>query len=114
MKQRPHGPTSPVKPDTRGRGDTPPPAPPRELGRQKQHAREFVVEGRAWVARLAGKGAYGTGGYGLGLIDAIHFAHADTPDRPLFEALIAHGRFGSLFDSEFAGLLERATPIVLD
>jgi hypothetical protein len=62
---------------------------------------------------VAGKGASGTGAYGLGLIEAVHFFAADAPDQPLREALIPRNRFSGLFDAELAELLARATPIVV-
>lgn len=112
MKHRPpHEPTAPVKPATRGRGDTPPPAPPHELSQQLPPARQFEHEGRMWIARLAGKAAFGTGSYGLGLVEAVHFCTADEPERPLREALIACGGFESLYDTELADLLKTARPI---
>jgi hypothetical protein len=91
--------------------DEPPPAPPRELPRTDPGRREFVHDGRRWAVWLSGKSAYGTGGYGLGLLEAVHFGEAGRPDVPLREALLARGRFEQLFDAEFAALLERATPI---
>lgn len=110
MSDRPHEPTAAVKPSTRGR-DTAPPAPPQELPRPESGERQFVAAGRTWIARLSGKGAYGTGSYGLGLLDAIHFCAADAPTRPVREALLARGRFETLFDAELARLLDSATPI---
>lgn len=112
MTQPPHEPTAPYKPMVRGRGDTPPPAPPRELPHASAADRHFEHEGRTWIARVAGKGAAGTGSYGLGLVEAIHFYDAAEPTRPLSEALLAHGRFESLFDSELGALLAGAIPIV--
>lgn len=111
MSGRPHEPTSAAKPSVRGRGDAPPPAPPQELPRDPAGEREFEAEGRRWVARLAGKGAAGTGAYGLGLVDAVHFCAADRADRPLREALLPHGRFSHLFDDELRALLAGARPI---
>lgn len=110
--RRPRDPTSPVRPVTRGRGDTAPPAPPHELAREEAGERAFTSEGRRWIARLSGKGAQGTGSYGLGLIDAVHFHDAEQPERPLREALLPHGRFESLYDEELGELLARAVPIV--
>jgi hypothetical protein len=109
---RPHEPTSPPgRSVVQGRGDAPPPSPPHELSPETGESREFEAEGSRWVARLAGKGASGTGSYGLGLIDAVHFCAADRPDRPLREALLARGRFELLYDSELAALLAGAKPI---
>lgn len=107
----PHEPTAPVKPATRGRGDTPPPAPPHELSHESAVIHEFEHEGRRWVARLGGKGACGTGSYGLGLVEAVHFLDPDGSERPLREALIALGRFESLYPAELIGLLARSRPV---
>lgn len=106
----PHEPTAPVKPATRGRGDTPPPAPPHELSHET-FVREFEHEGTRWIARLGGKGACGTGSYGLGLVEAVHFLPADSPGRPLREALIPFGRFEGLFPAELVQLLATSRPI---
>jgi hypothetical protein len=107
----PHDPTSSSKPLTQGRGDTPPPRPPRESVRSSPGERQFEHDGQNWVAFLSGKSACGTGSYGLGLLEAVHFADADAPTVPLREALLARGRFDSLYDVELIGLLEVATPI---
>jgi len=113
MSPAPHEPTAPYKPLVRGRGDTPPPAPPRELPRATDDDRAFEHRGARWIARLAGRGACGTGSYGLALVEAVHFYDAGHPERPLREALVARGRFESLYDAELGVLLESATPIVL-
>jgi hypothetical protein len=110
----PHTPTSGSTADVRSHGDGPPPAPPRELPRAESVERRFDHDGRSWVAWLSGKSAWGTGSYGLGLVDAVHFADAAEPDVPLREALLAHGRFDTLFDSELVTLLIRAVPITQD
>lgn len=91
--------------------DGPPPSPPRELARLPAAERRFEFEGRSWVARLSGKSAYGTGSFGLGLVDAVHFADAAAPDVPLYEALLAHGRFHGMFDEELRTLLRRSVAI---
>jgi hypothetical protein len=111
----PHEPEARQKPNadvTSTRHDESPPAPPRELPRSSDPGpREFVHDGRRWAVWLSGKSAYGTGSYGLGLLEAVHFAEAARPDVPLREALLARGRFEQLFEAELAALLERATPI---
>ncbi|HSJ10447.1 MAG TPA: hypothetical protein VK928_11060 [Longimicrobiales bacterium] len=112
MSRPPHEPTAPFKPIVRGRGDTPPPAPPHELPRASASDRRFDHDGATWVARLSGKGACGTGSYGLGLFEAVHFYDAADLDRPIREALLAFGRFDDLFDEELAALLVQATVIV--
>jgi hypothetical protein len=111
MTTPPGEPTAPVKPAVRGRGDEPPPDPPRELPRAQTDARSFEHEGRSWLARIGGKGAYGTGSYGLGLVEAIHFYAAEQPERPAREALLARGRFETLYEEELVALLARATPV---
>lgn len=73
--------------------------------------RRFVHEGAEWIAWSAGAGAYGTGAYGLAPLEAVHFARATEPARPLREALLAQGRFPHLHDPELAALLQAATPI---
>jgi hypothetical protein len=74
--------------------------------------RGFLADGEEWVAWRSGAGAVGTGAWGLGRVEAVHFARPDSPGRPLREALIAKGRFDNLFEDELAELLRRATPIV--
>jgi hypothetical protein len=112
IERPPHEPTATVKPASLHHGDAPPPSPPHELPRTGASDRRFEHGGRAWLARLAGKGACGTGSYGLGLVEAIHFHDAADPNRPLREALLARGRFESLFDDELVRLLTDAVPIV--
>lgn len=109
----PHEPTAPVKPATRGRGDSPPPAPPHELKHEQGCERQFEHEGRTWIARLGGKSAFGTGSYGLGLLEAVHFFGHEEPERPVREALLARGRFEGLFDSELRQLLQQSRPVVV-
>jgi hypothetical protein len=88
------------------------PRAPREVAADSPEPRTFLDgDGRAWVARVAGKGAAGTGGCGLAMVVAVQFAHADRPDEPLYEALQARGRFEGLFDAELLALLERAVRI---
>ncbi|MBR9990263.1 MAG: hypothetical protein KFH98_10930 [Gemmatimonadetes bacterium] len=110
-RRPPYEPTAAVKPATRGRGDTPPPVPPHELRHEPADEREFEDEGRNWIARLGGKGACGTGSYGLGLVEAVHFFDAGEPERPLREALLARGRFDGMYDAELSRLLRTARPI---
>jgi hypothetical protein len=105
------GPTSATPPETRPTGDAPPPLPPHELSRGETSPREFEHEGEIWTARLSGKSAWGTGSYGLGLVEAVHFAAASEPAVPLREALLARGRFEHLHDAELAELLRQSRPI---
>ena len=49
----------------------------------------------------------------LGMIVAIHFAPADTPAPPRFEALLPRGRFRALYDDELRALMRSATPVEL-
>jgi hypothetical protein len=110
-EEPPNEPITPARPAT-GSGDAPPPLPPRELDPGDETARSFEVDGEAWVARPAGKGAGGTGAYGLGMIEAVHFARADDPATPLFEALLPAGRLPGLFDDELRAVLASARRIV--
>jgi hypothetical protein len=72
----------------------------------------FTVDGEAWVAWESGGGAYGTGNRGLGNVRAVHFARADAPDVPLFEALLGAGRFDDLFEEELLTLFRGARKVV--
>jgi len=111
MSRSSHEPTAAVKPATRGRGDTPPPTPPHELPRDAQVEHRFTHEGRSWLARLSGKGACGTGSYGLALVEAVHFFDPAEPDRPLREALMPCCDFEALFEAELIRLLAQSRPI---
>ena len=75
-------------------------------------ARSFVCDGVEWRAWLSGSSAYGTGTCGPGSLEAVHFAKADAPAQPLYEALLPAARFYGLFDEELAALLRSATRIV--
>lgn len=92
----------------------PEPRPPRELDRDPTERRSFELDGTEWIAWVAGKGAWGSGAYGLGMVVAVHFAPATAPDLPEREALLARGRFAGLYDEELRELFEKATPIVRD
>jgi len=74
--------------------------------------RTFDVAGSAWTAWVSGKGAWGSGAYGLGMVVAIHFAPASAPERPVREALLARGRFAGLYDEELRALFEQSVEIV--
>jgi hypothetical protein len=106
----PFEPTAAIEPAMRAGDDEPPPPPPHGLAHDAVE-RQFTVGDRTWIARLSGRGAVGTGSYGLGLVDAVHFFSADRPDEPLYEALLARGRLAVLFDAELERLLSGATPI---
>ena len=73
----------------------------------------FQHDGINWVAYISGQGAYGTGRFGLASLQAIHFAHADRPNEPLFEALLAAGRFSGLYERELLDLFRAAQRIVV-
>ena len=109
----PYEPTRHVLPAAQdlGRGDAEPPDPPHELSEPSAEELPFEVSGESWVARLGGKGACGTGSYGLGLVEAVHFFRAAAPDRPVREALLARGRFAHLYPAELVTLWSQATPI---
>jgi hypothetical protein len=74
--------------------------------------RGFVCDGVEWVVWPSGTSAYGTGTCGPAALEAVHFARAEAPDLPLYEALLAAGRFFGLYDEELITLLEGATKIV--
>ena len=121
-EHRPHGeqaaarergePTPPSNPIPIVDGE--PPRPPHELDPDPSEPQLFEADGRKWVAWVAGKGAWGAGAYGLGMVDAVHFADATAPTEPLREALLARGRFAGLFEQEVKALFARAVPIRKD
>jgi hypothetical protein len=108
----PEDPTSGVKPEVKQAPDTPPPRPPRELERDSLEIRSFSVADEVWVAWISGKAAGGTGAYGLGVFDAVHFATGDCPQQPVREALLPRGSFTGLFDEELRKLFAAARAIV--
>lgn len=110
--QRVAEPTSSPKP-VRTVDGAPPPA-PHELQPDPDERRIFAVNDEEWIAYVAGKGASGSGAYGLGMVVAVHFARASAADQPVSEVLLARGRFRGLFDEELRALLAQATPIVTD
>jgi hypothetical protein len=75
--------------------------------------RAFTVDDEEWVAHPSGLGAYGTGHWGLAPIEAIHFARAQAPDKPVLEALLTYGRLEWLYPSELIALYREARPIVV-
>lgn len=72
--------------------------------------RHLEVDGVQWVVRPGGRGATGTGRYGLALIEAVHFYRPGEP-RPRFEALVAVGQWLQYYDEELAVLLRTAVPV---
>jgi hypothetical protein len=74
--------------------------------------RSLVCDDVEWVAWVSGGSAYGTGNRGLGNVEAVHFAHASAPTVPVKEALIARGRFESLYDEELIEVLRAACKVV--
>jgi hypothetical protein len=105
-------PATPVRPDPGFSPDAPPPPPPRELEPHAGICIPFEFEGEPWIARAAGKGAGGTGSYGLAMMEAVHFCRASAPVTPLFEALVAAGALAGLFPDELCVLLRRARRVV--
>jgi hypothetical protein len=75
-------------------------------------ARGFLCDGVEWLAWPSGSGAYGTGTCGPASVEAVHFATADAPDTPVFEALLPTGRFHGLYEDELIMLLKGATRVV--
>ncbi len=78
----------------------------------QQVARRFVAEGVEWLAWPSGASAYGTGTIGPAALEAIHFAPADNPGRPAFEALLPAGQFHGLFEEELMTALKTAVRVV--
>lgn len=75
-------------------------------------ARRFTLEGKEWLAWPSGGSAYGTGTVGPAALEAVHFAPADAPDTPSFEALLPAGQFFALYDDELIALLRGSTRVV--
>jgi hypothetical protein len=111
---RPEEPTSGPRPVVRrGLADGPPPRPPRPLPTDEAaEQRAFEVDGVRWVAVPGGHGTTGTGAYGLGLVEAIHFRRPERSERPEREALLPAGRFHGLYDEELCTLLAGAREVV--
>lgn len=103
---------SPPGPEPAPAPDAPPPAPPRELEPETSICIPFEFEGEPWLARAAGKGAGGTGSYGLAMVEAVHFCRAAEPVVPLYEALVAAGTLAGMFPDELCALLRQARRIV--
>jgi hypothetical protein len=74
--------------------------------------REVTIDGTAWIARLAGEMAAGSGAFGLGFVACIDFALASEPHTPLRQALIQRGMFTQLFDAEIIALFRRSQPLI--
>jgi hypothetical protein len=85
---------------------------PQGSGAGERIARRFVSDDEEWLAWPSGASAYGTGTLGPAALEAVHFARAEAPETPLFEALVAAGGFFGLFDEELVQLLKRATKVV--
>lgn len=84
---------------------------PRELPRDDPGLHRFGTPEGEWLAWIAGRSVGGTGSYNLALIEAVHFARAERPDRPLREALLGRGKFAELSDAELVALLAAASPL---
>ena len=109
--RHPSRPPAPL-PEPPPQGLEAPPDPPHELDADPVETRSFEgADGKRWGARVAGKSVNGTGGYGLAMVEAVHFYDPDAPQRPIAEALLARGRFMNLYDEELRTLHARATPI---
>lgn len=74
--------------------------------------RTFECDGAVWAVWTSGTGACGTGIHGLGFVEAIHFARADTPDVPELEALVGKCEIDALFDEELVRLFRTARRVV--
>ncbi len=121
-KERPQ----PGRPDRRGHGSAPTPdpvgpanpdapraKPTREPVSSTDAPRSLIIDGVEWSVFPSGKGAYGTGHWGLAGVQAVHFARADDPAKPVLEALLASGRFADLYDEELIALFREARTIVI-
>lgn len=75
-------------------------------------SRRFTCDAAEWLAWPSGASAYGTGTIGPAALEAVHFARAETPETPAFEALIPAGSFFGLFDEELMTILQGATRVV--
>ncbi len=75
--------------------------------------RWFDCETATWGAWIAGEGVAGTGSPATIAWDAVHFCLQERPGVPVREALLAHGLYEGLFDSELCALLARSVEIVL-
>lgn len=102
-----------ARPESSSSPDAPPFPPPRELEPHTGICVPFEFEGEPWIARAAGKGAGGTGSYGLAMMEAVHFCRASEPVTPLYETLVAAGALAGLFPDELCVLLQRARRIVM-
>ena len=80
--------------------------------RPERVVRTFSHGGQEWLAWPSGASAYGTGTLGPASLEAVHFARAEKPEEPAFEALLPAGSFFGLFDDELINLLTRATKVV--
>jgi hypothetical protein len=87
-----------------------------ERGAAANLERSFTLEGREWVARIAGEGVGGTGARGGAYLVAVQFhpagdgAEGDREDSPR-EALLPRGRFELLYEEELRELFRTARPL---
>ena len=77
-----------------------------------RYERTINIDGQTWIAYTSGRGAYGTGHWGLAAVEAIHFALASAPEEPLFEALAGSNRLAFMFDRELETAFRNARRIV--
>ena len=95
---------------TSGNGSTPDAVP--DPVSVERLVRQFMVDDAEWFAWPSGASAYGTGTCGPAALEAVHFARAEGPEIPVYEALLPAGRFFGLFDEELVTLLKNATKVV--
>ena len=74
--------------------------------------RELSCDGKDWVVWRSGTAAYGTGIYGLGTIEAVHFARKEEPDVPVLEALVPAGSLETLYDDALLAIFRSARKVV--
>lgn len=77
------------------------------------YRRSFRANDTEWLAWVSGFGSYGTGHSGLATLQTLHFALAETPEKPLREVLMPTGRFEDLFDEELLRLFAASREIQL-
>lgn len=73
--------------------------------------RRFACDGRDWVVWIAGRGLSGNADLSPAPVQLARFALADSPDRPLREAVIAPCRLDELHETELTAILTRAKAV---
>lgn len=84
-----------------------------DRGDEMSEGRIFTVDGREWVARVAGHGLGGAGEVGGAFLVAIRFEPLESKGEAdeVREALLPRGRLDYLFDEELVELFRRARKV---